>query len=230
MNTGRVAGLWYISMVFVAPFSLMYVPKTLIVRGDASATASRILASETMFRLSIVAELITATVSIFLLLALYRLLGGVDRKQGVLMVIFGALMSAPISFLNTVNDIAALVILRAEFLSRVFSRPQIESLAMLFIRLHGYGITVVAIFWGLWLLPFGILVMKSGFIPRILGLLLIVNGVAYVVVSLTSLIVPAYSSAVANAAFIAYTGELWIMLWLLIKGANVEPAPEPAFA
>ena len=84
------------------------------------------------------------------------------------------------------------------------------------------------IFWGLWLLPFGLLVMRSGFLPRILGVLLIVNGFAYVVISLTWLLLPAYGSVLFRASLPALLGELWIMLWLLIKGAKVEPLPAAA--
>ncbi len=221
-KAARIAGAWYVSMVVTAPFSLIYVPRTLIVRGNATATASKILGAEMVFRLGIVCELITAIISIFLVMALYRLLEGVDKTQAWMMVILGALVSAPISFLNVTNEMAALILLRgADFLS-VFNKSQLEALAMLFLRLHGQGLIVVQIFWGLWLFPFGVLVMRSRFLPRILGVLLIVNGFAYLAVSGTALLLPAYSGVVGRFALIAETGELWIMLWLLIMGAKVE--------
>jgi hypothetical protein len=173
--------------------------------------------------MGIVSELMTATLTIFLVMALYRLFNGVNKMQASLMVILGALVSAPISFLNVVNEIAALTLLKSPGFLSVFDKHQLEALALFFLGLHGQGLVVVEIFWGLWLFPFGLLVMRSGFLPRILGILLIVNGFAYLVASLTGLLLPDYAAAVNRWALIPETGELWIMLWLLIKGARVEP-------
>jgi Domain of unknown function (DUF4386) len=222
-KTARLAGALYVSLGLTAPLSLIYIPRTLIVRGDAAATAGRILASEPLFRMGIVSELMTATLTIFLVMVLYRLFNRVDKMQASLMVILGALVSAPISFLNVVNEIAALTLLKSPGLLSVFDKRQLEALALFFLGLHGQGLVVVEIFWGLWLFPFGLLVMRSGFLPRILGALLIVNGFAYLVASLTGLLLPEYAAAVNRWALIPETGELWIMLWLLIKGARVEP-------
>lgn len=230
-KAAHIAGAIYLSLVVTAPFALIYVPGTLIVRGDPATTARNILASEQLFRLGIVAELASAVQCIFLVVALYRLFSEVSKMQASLMVILGALVSTPITFLNTVHHIAALILLRGpEFLS-AFQKPQLEALAMLFIRLHGQGLVVNEIFWGLWLFPFGILVIRSGFLPRILGILLLINGVTYVVLSLTSLLAPEYSPLLDRYALLPETGELWIMLWLLIRGAKVpSPAAQTASA
>jgi hypothetical protein len=221
-KAARVAGAVYLSMIFTAPFSLIYVPSKLIVRGNATATANNIVAHETLFRLGIVAELISAVIFIFVVMALYRLLSGVNTTHASHMVAL-VLVSAAVGFMNVLNNIAALTLFRgADFLA-VLEKPQRDALAMLFLRLHGQGNVINEIFWGLWLFPFGALVMKSGFLPRILGILLIVNGFAYLATSLTSLLLPAYAGVVSRFALIAETGELWIMLWLLIKGAKVQP-------
>ncbi len=226
-KAARVAGAIYLSMVFTAPFSLIYIPRALIVRGNATATASNILAHETVFRLGIVADLISSVIFIFLVLALYRLLGGVNKTHASLMVAL-VLVSAAVGFMNVVNNIAALILFRdADFLA-VFDKRQLDALAMLFLRLHGQGNVVNEIFWGLWLFPFGVLVMRSGFLPRILGVLLIVNCFAYLVISLTSLLLPSYGNLVSRATLPALFGELWIMLWLLIKGAKEQPSDAPA--
>jgi hypothetical protein len=219
-NTARVAGALYL-LLLTAPFSLIYIPRTLIVGDNATATANSILAHEMLFRLGIVNELYIAIVSILLVLALYRLLSSVNKMHAVLMVILGALVSVPVFFVNVLNEIAALILVRGEGFLSAFAKPQRESLAMLFLRLHGQGFVINEIFWGLWLFPFGLLVMRSGFLPRILGLLLIVNCFAYVADSLTVLLLPSYSNVVSRAISPALTGELWIMLWLLIKGAKV---------
>jgi hypothetical protein len=209
-------------MAVTAPFSLIYIPRALIVQGNATATANNILAHETLFRLGIVADLITAVIFILLGMGLYRLLSGVNKTHASLMVVL-VLVSATIGFMNVLNNIAALTLFRgADFLA-VFDKPQRDAVAMLFLGLHGQGLVINEIFWGLWLFPFGVLVMRSGFLPRILGVLLIVNCFAYLAASLTSLLLPDYASVVSRAILPALTGELWIALWLLIKGAKVQP-------
>ena len=222
-NPGRVAGFLYLLLVVTAPLRLMYIPSTLFVRGDATATANNIAAHEWLFRMGIVADLLTGTIAIFVVLALYRLLKEVDQHLAALMVILGGLMVVPIYFLNTLNDAAALMLVRgADFLA-VFEKPQRDALAMLFLRLHHHGVVANEIFWGLWLFPFGVLVFRSRFLPRVLGVWLIINGFAYLAISFTGLLLPEYESMVFNSALPATLGEIAIMLWLLIKGAKVRP-------
>jgi hypothetical protein len=223
-KAARIAGALYIWLVIVGPFSLIYVPNKLIVRGNATVTANNILTHETLFRLGIAADLIGMVLFILVVMALYRLFRGVNETQASHMAALG-LVSAAVGFLNVLNHIAALILFRgADFLT-VFDKPQRDALGMLFIRLYSQGIVINEIFWGLWLLPFGWLVIKSGFIPRILGILLIVNCFAWVAVSLTSLLLPDYAGVVNRYATIPETGELWIMLWLLVMGAKVQSAP-----
>ncbi len=228
-KVARVAGAIYLSLVLTGPFSLIYIPSKLIVKGNATATASNILAHETLFRLGIVADLISTVIFICLGMALYRLLSGVNKTQASLMVAL-VLVSAAVGFMNVLNNIAALILFHgADFLA-VFQKTQLESLGMLFLRLHDHGIIMDEIFWGLWLLPFGVLVMRSRFLPRILGAWLIVNGLAYVVLSFTGLLMPQYQGRVYHIIFPVLFGELAIMLWLLIKGAKVPPLPAAAAA
>ena len=226
-KAARVAGLLYVLACIPAPFSLIYVSRTLIVPGNAAATAGRILASESMFRLGIAGEVINAIAFPFVVLALYRLFQGVSQRLGSVMVGL-YVISVPISFLNVLNEFAALILFRgADFLS-VFTKPERDALAMVFLRLHGLGIGVAAIFWGLWLIPFGILVYRSGFLPRIFGVLLIVNCFAYVVPSFTSLLLPQYRDVVSRITAPALLGEAAIVLWFLIRGARDQPLAEPA--
>ena len=192
-KAARVAGAVYLSMALTAPFSLIYIPRTLIVRGNATATANNILAHEMLFRLGIVADLISSVIFIVLAIALYRLLSGVNKTHASLMVGL-VLVSAAVGFMNVLSNIAALTLFRGgEFLA-VFDQPQRDALAMLFLRLHGQGYVINEIFWGLWLLPFGVLVMRSRFLPRILGVWLIMNGFAYLAISFTGLLLPPYTS------------------------------------
>jgi hypothetical protein len=171
--------------------------------------------------LGIVSILLSATAFILLAITLYRLLGDVNKIHAALMVIF-VILSVALAFIVEMSNMAALTLFRdAEFLG-AFDKPQREALGMLFVNLHGQGVMINQIFWGLWLLPFGGLVMRSGFIPRILGVLLIINGFAYVAISLTSLLIPTYERIVMIAAFPTLFGELWIILWFLIKGVRVQ--------
>jgi len=222
-NPGRVAGFLYLLLVVAAPLRLIYIPSKLFVHGNATATANNITAHELLFRLGIVSDLFCGTILIFLVLALYRLFKGVDQKLAVLVVILGGVMPAAIDFFNVLNDAAALMLVRgADFLS-VFEKPQRDAMAMLFLRLHGQEIVAAEILWGLWLFPLAILVYRSRFLPRFLGIWLIINGFAYLAMSFTGLLLPQYEDTVSNIAFPAQLGEIAIMLWLLIKGAKPQP-------
>src|SRR5437667_11781137 len=165
-RNARIAGLLYLTLL-TAPLRLIYIPSKLFVAGNATATASNIAAHEMLFRLGIVSDLFTATMAIFLTLALYRLFQGVDQALARLMVILGALMVTPIYFLNTINDAAALLLARGTDFLSVFDKPQRDALVMVFLRMHGQGILANEVFWGLWLFPFGLLVYRSRFLPRV---------------------------------------------------------------
>jgi hypothetical protein len=224
----RVAGFLYLLLALSAPIGLLYVPGKLIVSGNATATADNIRSSEWLLRLGIASELIHQIIAVFLVLALYRLFKAVNETHARQMVILGALVSVPIMFVNVLNDIAALVLVSgADFLA-VFEKPQLDALAYLFVRLHSQGITVAAIFWGLWLFPFGMLVIRSGFIPRVLGVLLMIAGVAYLASSFATLVLPRYAPLVSQIALPLEVAELPIVFWLLIWGAKTRPTDAPA--
>jgi hypothetical protein len=225
-NPGRFAGLLYVLTSFVGFFAMGYVPSKLIVHGSAAATASNIAASETLFRLGIAGELIGQAGFIFVALALYDLLKGVNRRHASLMVTL-IVVSIPIAFVNELNSIAALVLVRgADFLS-IFEKPQRDALAMLFLNLHHHGFVVAEIFWGLWLFPLGLLVYRSRFLPRFLGVWIILAGFAWVVLSLTGILLPQYQDKVDTYAQPAFFGEIAFMMWLLIRGAR-PPALDAA--
>jgi len=213
----KAAGLLYLLMAISAPIGLIYVPSVLMVPGDATATADNVRASEWLLRIGIGSELFHQAIVVFLALTLYRLFKPVNENQAKLLVVLGALVSVPIMFLNVLNEVAALMLVSGtEFLS-AFDKPQLDGLAMLFLRLHEDGINVAAIFWGLWLFPFGILVIRSGFIPRLLGFLLFVAGSAYVASSFTSLLLPQYEELVGRFAIILEMAEMPIVFWFLFR-------------
>ena len=226
-NPGRVAGFWYLLLCVLGPLRLMYIPSKLFVHGNATATVNNMAAHELLFRLGIAADLAGAVILIFLTLAFYRLFAGVDRNLAVLVVIFGGVMPALINFVGVVSDAGALMVARgADFLS-VFDKPQRDALAMLFLRLRDHQNTAAEILWGLWLFPLAMLVYRSRFLPRFLGVWLVINGFAYLLLSFTGLLLPEYQGKVFAYSQPALFAELALMLWLVIKGAT-PPALDAA--
>jgi len=216
--------LLYVITSIVGFFAMGYVPGKVIVHGDAAATAKNIAAHEMLFRLGIAGELAGQVCFIFVALALYDLLKGVNRRHASLMVIL-IVVSIPIALLNELNSFAALALVRgADFVS-MFDNPQREGLAMFFLNLHGRGFVVCEIFWGLWLFPLALLIYKSRFLPRFLGVWLALAGFAWVILSLTSTLMPLYQDRVNSYLQPAIIGEIVFMLWLLIKGAK-PPMPD----
>jgi hypothetical protein len=202
---------------------LLYVPKKLFVYGNAAATANNITEHESLFRFGMVSYLVCGVLWIFVTLALYRLLKGVNRALAVLMVILGSVVVVPIFFVNTINDAAALLLVRGGGYLSVFDKPQRDALARLFLDLHYQLDLANEIFWGLWLIPFGLLVYRSHFLPRILGVWLIIACFGYLALSLTGLLFPDYEDQVSNIAQPLLLAELAIMLWLLIMGVTEKP-------
>ena len=215
----RMAGLLYLLASIPAPFGLIYVPGKVIVLNDATATGSNLRTHEALVRLGIASELIGFVLFILVVLALYRLFKAVNGTYALAMMIL-ILVSIPVSLLSVANEIAALIVAGgANFLS-AFDQAQLDGLAYLFMRLHSRESLIAEIFWGLWLFPFGILVIRSRFIPRVLGVLLIVAAFGYLAESITFLLLPAYGPAVDKFAMNLTLCELPIIFWLLIWGAR----------
>jgi Domain of unknown function (DUF4386) len=219
-NPGRVAGFWYLLLIAIGPLFLVYIPNKLFVNGDAAATVNNIAAHERLFRIGIVAELVSGVILIFLVLAFYRLFEGVDPSLAVLVVILGGVMPAVIYFVNVVNEFAALMIAQgADFLS-VFDKPQRDSLAMVFLRLHNYQINASLVLAGAWLFPLAALVYRSRFLPRFLGVWLAIGGFGWLILSLTAILAPQYQDKLFVIFQPAFFGEIALTLWLVIKGAK----------
>jgi hypothetical protein len=215
-----VAGFWYLLLTLIGPLRLIYIPRKLFVDRNASATVHNIAAHEWLFRFGILGDLVCGVILIFLVMAFYRLFKGVDQNLAVLVVIFGGVMPALINFVGVVSDSGALMFVRgADFLS-AFDKPQRDALVMLFLGLRDHQNTAAEILWGVWLFPLAVLVYRSGFLPRFLGVWLAINGFAYVTLSCTGVLLPQYQDKVFIISQPALFGELAIMLWLVIKGAK----------
>jgi uncharacterized membrane protein len=222
----RSAGFLYLLLAIIAPIGLIVIPNQLIVSGDATATADRILESGPLWGIGIALELTASIIFVFLAVALYRLFKRVNESHALLMMIL-ALVSVPISFLSTSFEIIAESIYSGPGFLSDLDKAALDSLGYMFLRMHTEGKGVETIFWGLWLFPFGLLVMRSGFIPRFLGVLLLAAGCGYVIGFFCPLLLPHYSSVIGQITMVLVFGELPIVFWLLIWGARVKPTEAP---
>jgi uncharacterized protein DUF4386 len=215
-----MAGLFYFLASLVMIFGFLYVPRLFIVNGDAAATAQRILAGERMYRISVLASLVGQLLFIFAVLNLYELFRGVDRKLARMMAVL-VLVAIAADLVVIANRMAPIDLLIGNKFLTVFTTPQREALSLGFLYLGGNLSLVLTMFWGLWLLPFGVLVIKSGFFPKALGAMLVIAGVGYVVTSIVSFVFPDQLKAIRGAMMPLYFGEVPIILWLLFVGAKV---------
>jgi hypothetical protein len=203
----------------VGMFSIMYVPATLIVPGDAATTANNIMGNELLFRMGIVGSLITQLIQILAVLVLYKLFKPVNKNHAVLMVVF-ALVGVPIAMLNELNKFAALLLLKGADFLKVLGADQLHALVMFFLNLNEQGILIASIFWGLWLFPLGYLIYKSGYFPRILGVLMFLAGFGYLLGSFMHFLLPNYVAIFPVFELMTF-GEVLFMGWILLKGAKI---------
>lgn len=209
----RLAGALYLIVVVTGLFSLMYVPSQIAVSGDPHATANSIVANGPLFRAGIAAFLINQVAFLILPLALYKLLRHVNQNAAALMVVL-AVVSVPIALVSLSNRLDALDILHGPNV-----QSQLQPQAMLYINAYGNGLLVTTLFWGLWLLPFGYLIIRSGFLPKLLGALLVLGGLGYVIQVFWQILMP----GMRFPEFVllpAAVGEIGICLWLLVAGVR----------
>ncbi|PTS97068.1 DUF4386 domain-containing protein [Pedobacter sp. HMWF019] len=220
-KTARIAGLLYLGVVITGIFSLMYVPDKLIVYGNAALTFENIAASELLFRSGIVSGLLCYIFFLFLPLVLYKLLRQVHEDMAKLMVLL-AIISVPMFFINVQNEFTVLSLIKDTDYLKLFSSGQIQSQVLLSIGQYDNGMRLVHVFSGLWLFPFGYLVFKSNFLPKILGVLLMLGCFGYLIDFFGSTLIVGYSKLVISSyiSLPASIGEIGTCLWLLFVGAN----------
>lgn len=218
-RTAKLAGAVYALAGAAMLFGYYHVP---LARGDLSAMSAALLAPELRFNLGVTIDVIAAALGIPLALLLYQLLHPIGKAQARLMAGLLA-VAVPISFAGALSYVAARLALQPADWNAAFTASQREALAGLFLRLHDRGVMAEEIFWGLWLFPFGMLVIRSRFLPRALGVLLLVAGSAYVIHSLATLVLGGQRFPFfERAAMLGRAGELPVFLWLLFKGVDVR--------
>lgn len=221
-SRARLAGVLYLVWINTGLFALMYVPSQIDMKGEPATTAQNVLSNEFLFRTTIVNDLASSVIWVVMILVLYRLFKRVDERQAKLLVGF-VIVQIPTAFFMEACNITSLMIFKGEIL-KTFDLAQRQDLGALFLKIGDYGVLTLIMFWGIWLFPLGILVYKSRFLPRFLGVWLIITGFFYVVLSVTSLLLPQYKDMVSNSpiALPIELGEVAFMLWLLIKGVKTE--------
>lgn len=219
-RTARLAGVLYLVSAVIAPFSLIFVPSRTIVSGNAAATAEKMLANEMLFRTGIALGIFSVVLFLFVALVQYRLFEEVNKSLAGMMAIL-VIVQIPIAFVIDTFSITALMIFKGQAL-QAMSLDQQQTMAMLLLKLSGNGTFLLMTFWGLWLVPFGLLVIKSGFIPKWIGIYLIANGITYLITSYCFILFPEYNSLINKYSFPLLFGELVIMLWFVIRGVHVR--------
>lgn len=213
----RFVGLLYLAVALTAPFGLVYVPSKIMVAGDVSTTVANLTSNQLLYRFGLASEIVHQVICVFLVLGLYNLFKITDEALSKPVVVFGALVSVPIMFMNTLNGFAALFFVSgADYLSS-FTPAQLETFAFLFLRLHELGVLVTCVFWGLWLFPLARLVWRCGG-PRLVSLGLVVAGTTYLIVSTVVFLLPQHESRVLAIAPLFEMGEIGVMFWLLFYG------------
>ena len=218
-RNARIAGIFYLMVIIFGVFAQI-VRSIIIVIGDGAATVRNILDSDILFRLGFISDLFMMTWFVLLVMTLYKLLKDVNKNHAIIMVIF-VVVSAPINFLNLLNHFAPLLFLNnAEYMT-IFNKEQLFAQVSVYSDLYLNGYMIASIFFGLWLLPLGLLVVKSGFIPKIFGIMLVVSSICFIVDVLVHFLFPEIHGVVAIIVGIPSTiGEIGFCLWLLIKGTK----------
>jgi hypothetical protein len=216
----RTGGILYLYIIVVGIFGELFVRDKLIVSGDATATANNIMASQSLWRISVAGELIMLVCSVALALIFYVLLRPVNKDLALLAVFFN-LVELAIDAANKLNLFMALFLLGGADYLKAFEPHQLHALAYLSLKLHEYGFGISLIFFGFVCLILGHLLFRSGYFPKTLGVLMTIAGLSYLTNSFTLILAPTYAAMISPILVLAFIGETAFCLWLIVKGVNV---------
>jgi len=225
----RIAGLLYSIVIVAAPFAQVFVRGRLVVYGDAAATATNILAHESLYRLAGAADLIAFTCDAAVALVLYQLLKPVSKSLALFAAVFRLLHVAVVA-LNTLNHFAPLVILGGAHSFAAFKSDQLQALALMSLGLHGVGYNVGSVFFGFRCLFIGFLIARSAFLPRSFGPLLAIAGLCYLINSFANFLSPSSAAHLYPYILLPGLSEVLLALWLVVIGVNVKRRNEQASA
>jgi hypothetical protein len=215
----RIAGLWYLLMALGTAFGMGYVDPLLRAPSDGAATAHAIQSSEALFLAGCASTSLGLVAMLFLANALFELFVDVDRSWARLLVIF-VVVGVTIALLNMANLLVGFRLAHGDGLPLAFDHAQRTGLMMTFLRAHRYGAAVATFFWGLWLFPFGLLILRSGFAPRVLGILMAAGCFPYLAHSAALLFFPDLAVSTARGLLLPTVGEVGTIAWLLVKGVS----------
>lgn len=224
---GRVAGLLFLVLLVLGPFSIMYVPGQIVVDGDATATGTNVVASEALLRWGIAADVVIFLTEIAMAVVLYQLFRASGRALAQMMLA-ARVAQAVVMAVNVLGLLVVLVLLSGAGYLTVVGREQLDALALATFEVHEYGGYIGQAFFGLSLCLLGILIHRSLLVPRLLGVLMVIAGAGYLADSLGNFLVPG-TSEVFGAIVIgtAMVGELPFFLWLLVRGVQPAEADRP---
>ena len=218
-NASRIAGLLYLIFILASIFTDVVGRSKIIVFGDAPATAKNIITAEGLFRLGFMSDILSAVFFLLAAWALYVLLKPVDKNFALLFLLLN-LGGVAVQCINLLNLFAAILLLNGADYLKAFQTDQLQALAMLFLNLHKNGFMIAQIFYGTWLFPLGYLVFKSGFLPKILGILLLADCFFWLLYFFQFFLFPNFTAITYLSFPIGLIAELSLALWLLIKGID----------
>ena len=215
-KTAKIAGVLYVVITVLAPFSMSYVPSVLIAPGDAAATTNNILASEGLFRAGIASDAVVFLAEIALTVALYALLKRVNKTLSLTAALFRLAMTV-VQGMNLLTYFLVLLLLSGAGYLKSFAPHQLDALVMLFLNAHEYVAVIWGLFFGFHLVVLGYLVYKAGYLPRFLGVVLVATSFIYLAKGFGTILFPSYKPMLDSIASLAFI-EIVFPLWLLMKG------------
>ena len=216
-----MAGLLYLIYIVITIVADVFGRSPLIVYGDAAATARNIMAAEWQFRIGITGDLVSAVFFLLAAWALYVLLKSVNKNLALLFLLLN-LGGVAVYSINLLNQFAAVLLLSGADYLQVFQADQLQALAMFFLNLHHNGYWIAQIFFGAWLFPLGYLVYKSGFLPRILGIVMMIHFVGWTMTTLQFFLFPGFGVITYLTYPLGFISEFGLTLWLLIMGVKEQ--------